>query len=428
VRTIPILLIAAACACAAGAAGNKPALKLLGERYVEPTALAPIDGERLLLSDQIGRVFIVHKDGAYTNKLALDLACEVKFQSGGFDERGLVGLAAHPKFSQNHKFYAYYSAPLREGANTNWDHTVHLAEFTLSGDQASGERILLQIDMPYMNHHSGRMAFGPDGFLYVGVGDGGNANDVGRGHSPQGNGQDTDKLHGKILRIDVGQKTKSKEYAIPSDNPFVSNGKGQPEIFAWGFRNPWGLSFDRGGAHELFVADVGQDSWEEIDIVTKGGNYGWNIREGFVCFDPLHNRTPPADCPKTGAMGEPLIDPILAYKNFGKYAKDPEARGTSVVGGYVYRGKLFPQLAGKYVFADWSRSWAKSDGVLYVASRGRDGKWTMEPLDVAEHPDGAVGQYVTALGEDADGELYVMTNSSNMLRGNNGKLWKLAKE
>jgi len=410
----------------AAAAESKPTLKLLGERFVQPTTIVPIGGDRLLFADQIGRLFIVHKDGAVTNKLALELTSQqVIFKSGNFDERGLVGLAVHPKFSENRKFYASYSAPLRQGAETNWDHTIHVSEFTLKDDQAVDERVLLEIDMPYANHHSGRMAFGPDGLLYVAVGDGGNANDIGRGHSPQGNGQDTQKLHGKILRIDVDHKDAGKQYAVPKDNPFVSNGKGQPEIYAWGFRNPWGLSFDRGGDHQLFVADVGQDSWEEVDIVTKGGNYGWNIREGFVCFDPKKSRQPPEECPKVGAMGEPLIDPIIAYKNFGKYAKDPDAKGISVTGGYVYRGKLFPHLVGKYVFADWSRGWAKPDGVLYVATRGADGKWTMTELALADHPDGAVGNYVTALGEDADGEMYVMTNTSNMLKGNNGKIWKL---
>jgi len=124
-------------------------------------------------------------------------------------------------------------------------------------------------------------------------------------------------------------------------------------------------------------------------------------------------------------MGEPLQDPIVAYKNFGKYAKDPEARGISITGGYVYRGKLLPQLVGKYVFGDWSRGWAKPDGVLYVASRGADGKWTMEPLALADHSDGAIGEYITALGEDADGELYVMINGSNSIKGNTGKVWKL---
>lgn len=409
------------------AADSKPKLKLIGERYVQPTTLVPLDSSRCLLADQIGRIFIIDNNGAATNQLALEFTPrQIVFKSGSFDERGLVGLAVHPKFAQNKKFYAFYSAPLRESAPTNWDHTVHVAEFTLKDGRAVDERVVLEMDLPYANHHGGRMAFGPDGFLYIGVGDGGNANDVGRGHSPQGNGQDTRKLLGKILRIDVDRQEGGKRYAVPKDNPFVGTDKGQPEIFAWGFRNPWGLSFDRGGEHHLFVADVGQDSWEEIDIVTKGGNYGWNIREAFVCFDPKRNRQPPADCPKVGAMGEPLVDPIVAYKNLGKYANDPEARGCSITGGYVYRGKLFPQLVGKYIFADWSRGgWSKPAGTLYAASRGADGKWTMDFLTLADQPEGNVGAYITAIGEDADGELYVMTNTSNALKGNNGKLWKL---
>jgi hypothetical protein len=412
---------------AIGAAESLPRLNLIGERFVSPSVLVPLDGDRLLMADQIGRMFLVHKDGTTTNKLLFEFAPrQVKFNSGQFDERGLVGLAVHPKFAQNHKLYAYYSAPLRDGGDTNFDHTTHISEFTLKGDKVENERVLLMFDLPANNHHSGRMAFGPDGFLYIAVGDGGKANDVGPGHSPQGNGQDTQKLLGKILRLDVDRKDEGKEYGIPKDNPFASNGKGRPEIYAWGFRNPWGLSFDRGGNHELFVADVGQDSWEEVDIVVSGGNYGWNIREAFVCFDPKNNRQPPEQCPKVGAMGEPLLDPIVAYKNLGKYAKDPEAKGCSITGGYVYRGKQIPKLVGKYVFADWSSGgWAKPAGKLYVASRGADGRWTMDSLALADHPDGNVQSYVTALGEDADGELYVMTNGSNMLKGNNGKLWKL---
>jgi hypothetical protein len=222
----------------------------------------------------------------------------------------------------------------------------------------------------------------------------------------------------------VDKRDEGRQYAVPKDNPFVSGG-GEAEIFAYGFRNPWGLSFDRGGSHELFVADVGQDSWEELDIVTKGGNYGWNMREGMVCFDPKKPRDPPTDCPKVGASGEPLIDPIIAYKNFGKYRRDPEAKGISITGGYVYRGKALSQLAGKYVFADWSRNFVLPDGNLYAASKGADGKWAMEPLDVTDHPGGALKLFVVALGEDSEGELYVMTNTSGTLKGKNGKLWKL---
>src|SRR5262249_22528100 len=167
--------------------------------------------------------------------------------------------------------------------------------------------------------------------------------------------------------------------------------------------------------------------FEEVDIIVKGGNYGWNTREGFHCFDPKNPNKPPEDCAKVGADGKPLLDPILEYKNINGFKKDPEARGISITGGYVYRGKTLPQLQGRYVFADWSRTWAKADGVMFVASRpaGGSGPWTMDALDLATHPGGKVGAYIVAFGEDSDGELYVMTNGSNTLMGKNGKGWKL---
>ena len=417
------------------AADSKPSLKLVAEGFVSSTALVPIDQGRALIADQLGTVSLLNKDGKLSEKPVLDLAGKLsKHNTNAFDERGLVGAAAHPMFASNRKLYFYYSAPLRQGAPANWDHTARISEFTLSADDtAVNERVLLEIDMPYFNHHGGRMAFGPDGFLYVGVGDGGNAHDVDaaprngvevKGKLPGGNAQSKTTLMGKILRIDVNNKDTGKQYAVPKDNPFASGG-GAPEIYAYGFRNPWGLSFDRGGARELFVADVGQDSWEELDVVTKGGNYGWNRREGFVCFDPKKPRQPPEDCPKVGADSEPLLDPILAYKNAGKYAKDPEARGVSITGGYVYRGKALPQLAGKYVFADWSRNFVIPGGNMYVASKGSNGKWTLDALDLENYPNGALKLFIVALGEDADGELYVMTTTTSALRGKNGKVWKL---
>ncbi len=420
------------------AAGNKPSLKLVAEGFVEPTAIVPIDNGRALIADQLGKIHLLGKDEKLHEKPVLDLGAKLsKYNTNAFDERGLCGLAIHPKFDANRKFFAYYCAPLRQTAPTNFDHTARLSEFTLGKDDAAGsERVLLEIDMPYFNHHSGRMAFGPDGLLYLAVGDGGNGNDIDappkngnqiRGKAPEGNGQSKTTLMGKVLRIDVDNKDAGKPYAVPKDNPFVGGG-GAPEIFAYGFRNPWGLAFDRGGSRELFVADVGQDSWEEIDIVTKGGNYGWRIREGIACFDPKKPRTPPDDCPKVGANGEPLIDPILAYKNGRKWGKDPEVKGISITGGYVYRGKAFPQLAGKYVFADWSQNFVIPDGVLYVASKGADGKWTMDALEVEGFARGALKKFIVALGEDSEGELYVLTNTSSTLRGTNGKVWKLVKQ
>jgi len=285
------------------------------------------------------------------------------------------------------------------------------------------ERVLLEIDKPYFNHNAGCIAFGPDDFLYISVGDGGNANDEGRGHSPQGNGQDTTVLLGKILRIDVN---KGEPYAIPSDNPFADGKKGRPEIFAYGIRNSWRISFDRGGHHDLFGGDVGQTMFEEVNIIVKGGNYGWNIREGFHCFNPKDPLRPLEECPKVGASGEPLIDPILEYKNINGNRKDADARGISITGGYVYRGKALPQLVGKYIFGDWSRNFVLPDGALFVASppdASGGAKWSMQPLELVSPQ--KVSAFVVAFGEDADGELYVLTNGQGRVTGNTGKIFKL---
>jgi glucose/arabinose dehydrogenase len=402
------------------------ALKPVAEGLVSPTVLVPLDdgSGRLLIADQVGTLQTLSKEGKLEQKLFLDLRGRLTKLNQGFDERGVLGVALHPKFRDNRKLYVYYSAPRRKEAPEKWDHTSHVSEFTASSDfsqaDPASERIFLQIDKPQFNHNCGRLIFGPDGFLYIGVGDGGQGNDTGLGHNPElGNGQDTKVLLGKILRIDVDG---GQPYGVPKDNPFADGSKGRPEIFAYGLRNPWGISFDRGGKRELFAADVGQDAFEEVNIIVKGGNYGWRIREGFSCFDPKKPLNPPEDCPKVGAMGEPLIDPIVAYKNFKRFAKDPEAKGISVTGGYVYRGKALPQLAGKYVFADWSRAWVSPDGVLYTASPdGASGKWKMDTLDVGAK----LGAYVLAFGQDSEGELYVLTTGRNALTGNTGKVLKL---
>lgn len=405
------------------AAAQAVGLKVVAEGFTSPTVLTPLaDGSgRLLIADQVGTVHVLNKDGKLAAELFLDLRGKLAKLNDGFDERGVLGIAFHPKFKENRKFYVYYSAPRRSEAPPKWDHTSHMSEFKVSANNPAqtdpaSERMLMQIDQPQFNHNCGRLLFGPEGFLYIGTGDGGGANDVGTGHSPQGNGQDLMTLLGKILRIDVD---KGEPYGIPSDNPLAAGRDARPEIFAYGFRNPWGISFDRGGSRELFAADVGQDAWEEVSIVVKGGNYGWRIREGFECFDPKNPLKPPPDCPKVGADGKPLIEPILVYKNFKRFMKDPDAKGISVTGGYLYRGKAIPSLVGKYVFADWSRAWVNPDGVLFVASRGPGKEWTMDTLEAK------VGNYVTAFGEDDDGELYVLTTANNMLKGKTGKVSKL---
>ncbi len=411
------------------AADVKPGLKLVAGEFVSPAGLIPLtDGSgKNLVWDQVGQVYLLAKGAP--PKLFLDLQGRLVKLNEGFDERGVLGLALHPDFKRNGKLYTFYSAPLRAGAPAGFNHTARISEFKVSESDkekvdVGSERLLLEIDKPQMNHNSGRLAFGPDGFLYIGVGDGGEGNDVGLGHPPIGNGQTLDTLLGKFLRIDVDH---GSPYAIPQDNPF-KNGKGRPEIFAYGLRNPWGFSFDRGGKHELFSADVGQDSFEEINIIVKGGNYGWNMREGFVCFDPKNPVKPPENCAEVGADGKPFIDPILAYKNFKRFAKDPEALGISVTGGYVYRGKSFPDLQGRYIFADWSMKWIKGEGVLFAATRPSSGggtRWSLAPLELGSHPQGHVGAYVVAIGEDENGELYVMTNDSNQLVGKTGKVYRL---
>jgi hypothetical protein len=430
-RRILFLGLLISCAVAHGAN-----LKLVAEGFTSPTVLVPLgDGSgRLLIADQLGTIHVLNKDGKLSEQLFLDLRGKLTKLNQGFDERGVLGVALHPKFKDNRKFYVYYSAPRRKEAppilatsaagrvTTNqFDHTSHVSEFKVrdndvaQADPAS-ERLLLQIDKPQFNHNCGRLVFGPDGFLYIGVGDGGGGNDFGPGHSPQGNGQDLTKHLGKILRIDVDN---GQPYGVPTDNPFASGGEAKPEIFAYGLRNPWGISFDRGGSHEMFASDVGQDAWEEVNIITKGGNYGWRIREGFDCFDPKNSLKPPADCAKVGADGKPLIEPILVYKNFKRFANDPEAKGISVTGGYVYRGKAIPDLVGKYVFGDWSRAWVNPDGVLFAGTRGADKKWSLETLPVK------VSGYVVAFGQDDDGELYVLTTANNSLKPKTGKVFKL---
>jgi hypothetical protein len=279
-------------------------------------------------------------------------------------------------------------------------------------------RTRLEVPQPQSNHNAGAVAFGPDGYLYVGVGDGGGANDVGDGHvddwydaNEGGNGQDvTANLLGSVLRIDVetGSGSDDRPYGIPDDNPLVGR-EGLDEQWAWGFRNPWRFSFHGG---DLLVADVGQNRFEEVDRVVAGGNYGWNVREGRACFSPQSPGSPPDDCPTTGPDGEPLRDPVVAYPHGGA-----EVSGIAVVGGYVSDATGIDGLDGQYVFADW-----RADGRLFVAEPAGD-RWPVATVPFAAAAD--VGEYLLSFGREPDGSLVACTSNRQGPGGSTGAVYRL---
>ncbi|MFZ2536478.1 PQQ-dependent sugar dehydrogenase, partial [Methanothrix sp.] len=207
-------------------------------------------------------------------------------------------------------------------------------------------------------------------------------------------------------------------YAIPPDNPYLNDSAYLPEIWILGMRNPYGISFDSQG--RLFVADAGQNLWEEVDLVEKGGNYGWNIREGTHCFDPESPNDSPASCPEVGAKGETLINPIIEYDHDNH---------TVVVGGYLYEGQDLTDLVGSYLFADWSSNFDQGDGRLYLArpEASDEGLWNAEEISIAGRPDGRIGEFIRAFGRDGEGEIYILTSEVLGPSEDSGKIYKLVR-
>lgn len=405
------------------------ALQLIADGFVAPVGMAvPDDGTgRLFILDQIGTITIINADGTKRATPFLDLSARmvpVGLDLGGgfiFDERGLLGLAFHPDYRNNGRFFVFYTAPKDAGDPAEFNAQTHISEFQVSDDpnvaDAGSERILLEIDKPQFNHNGGQLEFGADGLLYIGVGDGGNANDEGDGHNPTiGNAQDKSTLLGKILRIDVDA---GDPYEIPATNPFVSESGTLPEIYAWGLRNPWRFSFDSQG--RLFVGDVGQDLFEEVDIVESGRNYGWRIREGDNCFDADNPADPPATCDTTGAGGAALVDPIIEYP----HSAEEQPFGISVTGGYLYEGEAISCLKGQYVFGDWSTNFTTADGTLFAAKENFDGSWTTRELAIAGIESGRIGRFITSFGRDLNGELYIFTSANFGPVGTTGRVHKL---
>jgi hypothetical protein len=246
--------------------------------------------------------------------------------------------------------------------------------------------------------------------LYISTGDGCYANDWGIGHIvTQGNGQDKMSLHGKILRINVDAADR-----IPADNPFVGQSDALPEIWAYGLRNPWRCSFDMRGDNALICADVQQNSHEEVNVIARGANFGWRRMEGDKCFDYAKPDNHPGDCDKSG-----LTMPILVYNNCT--AKPQGCKGISVTGGYVYRGEHKP-WDGKYIFGDWSKSFDTMDGQIFVATKGADGKWTMEEADVEGMK---TLPYMLAFAQDDKGEVYALTSISTGPVGGHDKIYRI---
>jgi glucose/arabinose dehydrogenase len=423
-------------AAAVGHTGGPPAatLRLVAEGLTSPVTLVPANdrSRRLFVVDQAGTIQILRPDGTLAPEPFLDLRDRLVELMPDFDERGVLGLAFHPRFAKNGRFFVYYSAPLRPGAPDGFNVTSRISEFRVSPadpdhvDPAT-ERVLLEVDKPQFNHDGGTILFGPrDGYLYISIGDGGGAHDIGLGHvedwfadNAGGNGQDTTQnLMGDILRIDVDR---GRPYGIPRDNPFVGE-EGLDEIYAYGFRNPYRMSFDMGGRRDLIVGDEGQNGFEEVDIVRRGGNFGWNVKEATHCFDAENPTVPPAACPSTDPEGDPLIDPVVEYPN----AARADGLGVAVIGGHVYRGDDLPRLRGRYVFGDFSRSLDQPDGTLFVATPRSRGLWDRQELRVRNTADGRLGHYVLGFGQDQRGEIYVLTTDNAGPTGNTGKVFRLS--
>jgi glucose/arabinose dehydrogenase len=328
---------------------------------------APGDSERLFVLEQIGRIRIV-QNGEVVAEPLLDLT-ELT-EAGG--ERGLLGLAFHPAYQENGYFFVNYT-------DGNGDTQVVRYQASHNVADPNSAKAILSVKQPHSNHNGGMIAFGPDGYLYIGMGDGGDGGD------PDNYGQNLNSLLGKILRIDVDH---GDPYAVPQDNPFVGQENTRPEIWSYGWRNPWRFSFDR-ETGDLWAGDVGQNAIEEISFQAAGqsaGNYGWRLMEATQCFNPREN-----------CNDGSLVLPVLEYSH---------SEGASVTGGYRYRGNAIPDLQGTYIYGDFT------NGKIWIATE-QDGAWTS-----AEWQDSEAN--ISSFGEDANGELYVVDY--------NGTIYQFARE
>lgn len=414
---------------------NEDGMKLIADNLVSPILVcASHHSERLYIVDQIGKVWVIDRTGYKRPTPFLDISSKLVALDGDYDERGLIGFALHPDFKNNGRFFVYYQLPPRAGGpapGVSWNNLSRISEFQVLPDlfraDMSSEKVLLEWDDPQPNHNGGALAFGNDNYLYIAIGDGGGANDTGAGHANDwytantgGNAQNIEaNFLGKILRIDVDN---GSPYSIPASNPFV-NKPGLDEIFAFGFRNPYRMSFDMEGDHQLIASDAGQVLWEEINVINKGGNYGWNVKEGMHCFSTADNTKVLPSCPTVDDRGKQLLDPVIEINNW----QNPlGGHATTIIGGYVYRGTKIPEWQGKYIFGSFSQSPSTPDGELFITTPlgGPGTNWSFEKLMLKENSSD-LGYYLKGFGQDNNGELYITVSSNAGPGGNTGKVYKL---
>ncbi|TWI40992.1 glucose/arabinose dehydrogenase [Pseudoduganella flava] len=393
-------------------------------------AVAPGEPDKLYIVDQIGKIWKVPLAGdtrRVTPALFLDVGSRL-ITLGQRDERGLLGLAFHPDYATNGRFYLFTSEPATTPADFSTlppgvaplNHSV-VSEWRVSNPGAANPtvdpasaRVLLRIDKPQANHNAGEIVFGPDRMLYIAVGDGGAGDDQGAGHVEGGNGQSLapGNVLGKILRIDpLGSNSANGAYGIPADNPLVGK-PGADEIYAYGLRNPFRMAFDREG--RLWAGDVGQGAIEEVNQIVSGGNYGWPVKEGSFLFD--QNGTGPGFV-YAHSPGAPagMIDPVAEYDH-ADGAGQPPAR-QAIIGGFIYYGTAIPQLRGQYVFADY----IGADGTGKLFTLGVRNQ--VERL-IAPHRN-PLGFPVLGMAQDAAGEIYVLGNAAGTTTGTSGVVYRL---
>lgn len=396
--------------------GATVGIEVVATGLSSPSALvtANEDVDRRFILDQTGEIYVHDANGLQSTPF-LDLSDRLVALGEGlpnwipYDERGLLGLAFHPDFSENGLFYVRYSAP---STNADIDHREILSEFTVAGDGTTAdpdsERVLLDLPWHRPIHQSGTIEFGPDGYLYGSLGDGLNPY----------NAQGLDNLMGSIIRIDVDDRTGDRPYGIPADNPLVGE-EGLDELYAWGLRNPWKMAFS---GDRLIAGDVGQATWEEVNVIESGHNYGWPFKEGTYCHDPQLGTSSEEQCVVKSERGETLTDPVLEFPHFDE---EGYPVGFAVIGGHIHTGDI-NAVKGDYLFGAFTSSFTTAAGRLLVATPQESGTWPIEELQV----EGGLDIQVLSFGQDGDDSYVLGTRAAladDPLSQNEGVVYRLTR-